>query len=1450
MKAKKQKNGIKVLISLVIALTMVSIPASVFVDAGDGNNDSGAIQGTADVLYGETGTPPYAPNTYSRNEDNRYNGTASSDPYSGDRGVRDIPPDVDVTYLNEPDPTTAHVTADQNVVATVTNWDDVGHNVKIILQVYKEMKFDPVKIWGDDMESCCVNWTAVDGDGDGVTWGRTEVRSNSPTHSWHNVYDCTQGTYVGNSNDSLISREINIPKICDGKKPGYLWLDFKQWIQGEESEDSHKFEDYGNVYYKLDDGPWRLVASYRDSSGEWLGSDPANSSITALTWSPWGIYDYDSDHNPLGWRIPITPDNKTLQIRFQWISDPAIQYEGWYIDDVAIYAQCGGLQQLVWQEYKPSDHSLYLEPFNAEYPVSEDSEYTAPFQKMVQFELPFTPEEDTTYFFEVYSEIVDELDPYGNAVIDIDGHYDYNGDNATTFPTGTPAPGKPDGWFIDPMTGATYWNPLNGVNESVYFGTWHDGQADWIQWDVPTPMVELSGSSVDIPISAQVSNQGTVTEPIPYTIEVKKTEVNFLQKDNIEKGDTDYYINPDNWPDENSWGMGYFDNPDALKWQITDMDYSSPTHAWYSGVPIGKGEGVYPSDQWNAIRTPYFDLTDYVALGIDVGLSMDMSWSFDPTLNPGYKGHYSDHGDAIIFGTWDPVNNLWLHLSSTEVSGYQPWKSFSINEIFGMYGGWSDSGEIKTLNDLASAHRNIMIAIGYKDPGYKVAIMFSVMTDASGVGYPGKSWGGFLLDNVYAYSVATGETVWSMDGVTEPLEPGEHSDTINAMWEAKNYCDYTAVITTHVDNDWNTHFKNNPDFGYMYNDEAITWDSDPGNIYIHKQLYDEDFEGNEPFVNTGEFSLEWSKDDNTFGHPGNWTVVSDGAPGWQENHYVWTGDGTDSVDSTYMNGMDDVLIPKDPVTGGIQVFNWSGQESLYLNFSFWQELETGTYPWDIFLVEVSNDSGQNWWMLNDWWNKWVWPTMHNESINVEGWMDMNLTLYDETTPLMVIDPLLGPAFEMGLTKNMTFRFHFNSDSNTGFKGAFVDNVKLVCITNKTVPYDGTDKPWELVEDVQFEDDFENGLDKWLNINEYTGSMWHISDTCGYPDDAPGEHSAANFDPYPWSSYDLDWLGYSHNYGYYRNKADDKLVLDLDLSQVYQAWLTFKANYSFADAEDIVTVEISDDNGGSWHELNRYMYTSGGWINQTSAAPLGFDLIDDFNYGIDISDYAGQPVLIRWRLISNETGVSTGFQLDNVVVTGKIDNEPPVTTAILGPATPDGCNGWYVSDVTVTLNAVDREMGETYYSIDGGAWLLYTGPITIGIEGEHTIGYYSVDAVGNVETAKSVSFKIDKTAPTGSITTPQAGYIYFFGRELMPRILVKDKALIIGGLTATATASDSTSGVAYVTFSTGAGTGEDAVSPYEYNLPFYLFKADTLTVTVTDNACNTANIGSVDYFKVF
>ncbi|KRE72877.1 OmpL47-type beta-barrel domain-containing protein [Paenibacillus sp. Soil750] len=98
-----------------------------------------------------------------------------------------------------------------------------------------------------------------------------------------------------------------------------------------------------------------------------------------------------------------------------------------------------------------------------------------------------------------------------------------------------------------------------------------------------------------------------------------------------------------------------------------------------------------------------------------------------------------------------------------------------------------------------------------------------------------------------------------------------------------------------------------------------------------------------------------------------------------------------------------------------------------------------------------------------------------------------------------------------------------------------------------------------------------------------------------------------------------------------------------------------------------------------------------------------------------------------------------------------DTAAPVTTAILSSA-PNGA-GWFKEDVTVTLTAVDDQAGAvtTQYGINGGTSTAYTAPISISSEGSTTLSYSSTDAAGNVEAAKSLQVKLDKTAPTATLT---------------------------------------------------------------------------------------------------
>jgi PKD repeat protein len=97
-----------------------------------------------------------------------------------------------------------------------------------------------------------------------------------------------------------------------------------------------------------------------------------------------------------------------------------------------------------------------------------------------------------------------------------------------------------------------------------------------------------------------------------------------------------------------------------------------------------------------------------------------------------------------------------------------------------------------------------------------------------------------------------------------------------------------------------------------------------------------------------------------------------------------------------------------------------------------------------------------------------------------------------------------------------------------------------------------------------------------------------------------------------------------------------------------------------------------------------------------------------------------------------------------------DLTAPTATATLGPAAPQGQNGWYTSNVSVTLDAADEQGGSGLdtieYRIDGGAFQDYTQPFDVTDEGGHVVEYRARDKAGNTAAPKSVDVKIDRLVP--------------------------------------------------------------------------------------------------------
>jgi parallel beta-helix repeat protein len=134
----------------------------------------------------------------------------------------------------------------------------------------------------------------------------------------------------------------------------------------------------------------------------------------------------------------------------------------------------------------------------------------------------------------------------------------------------------------------------------------------------------------------------------------------------------------------------------------------------------------------------------------------------------------------------------------------------------------------------------------------------------------------------------------------------------------------------------------------------------------------------------------------------------------------------------------------------------------------------------------------------------------------------------------------------------------------------------------------------------------------------------------------------------------------------------------------------------------------------------------------------------------------------WAIVDNPYNISGSASAKDFYPLVYIpENIAPVTTVSLSGTM--GQNEWYVSDVNITLSATDVGSGfnRTEYRINLiYSSYVYNGVFTFDSEGDNNISYWSYDNIGNMEAAKVIRVKMDKTAPVTVINWTGNNHIAF------------------------------------------------------------------------------------------
>ena len=264
----------------------------------------------------------------------------------------------------------------------------------------------------------------------------------------------------------------------------------------------------------------------------------------------------------------------------------------------------------------------------------------------------------------------------------------------------------------------------------------------------------------------------------------------------------------------------------------------------------------------------------------------------------------------------------------------------------------------------------------------------------------------------------------------------------------------------------------------------------------------------------------------------------------------------------------------------------------------------------------------------------------------------------DTSPLFVgNEVIIDQTFDikrLGLSGSGNFTININPIStNIGAVGDPISfsNLDVLEETNGTIQYTLINET-QAGDPIVFEIIINNGsYDTKILLNKIFGSLIPVFEDIG-------DSTTDNFDNNGWGITNTTYVSPSSSItespnGNYQNNENKTIRLseNINLTNAIGANVTFYAKWDIENNWDYVQLEVSIDNGNSWIPQCGHFTNEG---SSNGGQPTGQPLYDGIQNNwvleqIDLSDYLGEEITMRFKFESDGEVRADGFYFDDLTV---------------------------------------------------------------------------------------------------------------------------------------------------------------------------------------------------------